>query len=283
MTKLEPKPTNDLLFKMLFTKNPELLRRLIAQLLTIPYEHITRFEIRNTEITPDIIGKKFCRLDINMAVDGQNVNLEVQVDPENDYPERALFYWARMYSNALPVRGKYLNLPRTIIISILDFPLFKKCEEYHSEFRALEVTRNTPLTDKLVLHFFELPKIPGEIDSDDRLLQWLSLFNAKTEEDLERIVGLGVPELSEAVNAYHRVTTSPEYQELERIRIMAEHDEAQALYVAEQRGEKRGEKRGAAAERTKWQGVVADKDTEIEKQAMEIAKLKANIESLQKS
>ena len=209
---------------------------------------------------------------INMEINKQNVNLEVQVNDEKDYPERSLYYWARMYSNALPVNGKYIDLPRTISINILGFILFKQRPEYHSEYRALEVTHHEPLTDKLILHFFELKKLPKKIDEDNLSLLWLTLLKAGTKEELERINRLGVPELSEAINAYNTVTTSPEYQELERLRHKANHDEAQALHNAEQRGEKRG----AAVERTKWQGVVADKDTEIEK-------LKAEIQSLQKS
>jgi len=157
MAKLEHTFKTDILFKLLFVKYPELLRRLVARLLGIPLASIRQFEIRNPEMPPESIGKKFCRLDIHMTVNGQQVNLEVQVKDEGDYPERALFYWARVYSNALPVGNNYSMLPRTIIISILDFPLFKSSPEYHSEFQALEVRRNEPLTDKLVLHFYEYP------------------------------------------------------------------------------------------------------------------------------
>ena len=53
-----------------------------------------------------------------------------------------------------------------------------------------------------------------------------------------RDVLLGVPELTQAINAYHSVSVSPEFQELERMRVRADHDEAQALWNAEQRGEK---------------------------------------------
>ena len=92
--------------------------------------------------------------------------------------------------------------------------------------------------------------------------------------------------MSEAVGAYNTITASPEYQELERMRLKAGHDEAQALYNAE--------KRGAEAEREKWQGVVAEitisKDVELESKAAEIEskdaeieKLRAKIELLQKS
>ena len=98
MTKLKYTMKNDVLFKMVFIQYPELLKRLIAQILCISLENITEFDITNTEMPPDAIGEKFCRLDINMKVNGQRVNLEVQVADEGDYTERSLFHWAREYS-----------------------------------------------------------------------------------------------------------------------------------------------------------------------------------------
>ena len=50
--------------------------------------------------------------------------------------------------------------------------------------------------------------------------------------------------MEQAINAYQRISASPEFRELERLRSMARHDEASALGEAEERGEKRGEKRG---------------------------------------
>jgi len=231
MSKLKNTFKNDILCKLLFVKNPLLLKRLVAHLLRIPFGNIQQFEIRNTDMPPEIVGKKFCRLDIHMTVDGQEVNLEVQVDDEGDYPERALYYWARLYSNSLPASGKYSELPRTIVISIINFNLFD-CAEVHSEYQSLEVTRHTPLSDRKILHFFELPKLPTDIDGNDLSLLWLALFNADTEEDLKKIEALGVPELNQAISAYHSVTASSEFRELERLRSKARHDEAQALHHA---------------------------------------------------
>jgi len=272
MTKLKHTFKTDILFKLLFTKYPHLLKQLVAQLLKIQVESIQKFEIKNPEMPPDSIGKKFCRLDILMIVDGKQVNLEVQVENEGDYPERALFQWARIYSNALPVGEDYSELPCTIIISILNFTLFCDSNEFHSEFQTLEVTRKKPLTDKMILHFFELSKIPENINRDDLLLLWLSLFKANTVEELKQIDELGVTELSEAVTAYHNVTASSEFREMERLRIKASHDEAQALKNAEQRG--------AESEREVWQGVVANKDAEIADKDAEIADKDAEIASL---
>ena len=182
MTKLKYTFKNDTLFKMLFIKYPDLLKRLVAELLGIPFESIEEFVINNSEIPPDVKGEKFCRLDINMTVNSQRVDLEIQVSDEGDYPERSLYYWAREYSAALGEGEEYISLPRTIIISIVAFDMFD-CAEFHSEFHALEVTRHTPLTDKFCMHYFELSKLPKSVSKDDELKLWLSLFNAETEEN----------------------------------------------------------------------------------------------------
>lgn len=148
-----------------------------------------------------------------------------------DYPERVMYYWAREFSSALLTGQGYSTLPHTMVISIIDFTLFQ-CEEYHSFFQPLEVTRHTLLSDKMGFHFFELPKLPVDVSEDNMLLLWLSLFNAETEEELEKIKGMEVPVMSQAINAYYTITASSEFREKERLREKARHDEAQALYNA---------------------------------------------------
>ena len=229
MTKLEYTFKTDTLFKFLFVRYPELLKMLIAALLGIQLESIEKFEIRNPEMPPESLGDKFCRLDINMTVNNQHVDIEVQVNNEGDYQERALFYWAREYSTALPAGKGYSMLPRTIVISIINFSLFN-CAEYRSEFQPLEVKRHTPFSNKMTLIFFELPKLPADISANDMLLLWLSLFKAETEEDLAKIEALEVPVMNQATNAYYSITASSEFREKERLYAKARHDEAQALH-----------------------------------------------------
>jgi predicted transposase/invertase (TIGR01784 family) len=262
MTKLEYTFTNDTLFKMLFVQYPDLLKRLVAALLSMHYDSIEQFAISNPEMPPDAFGEKFCRLDINMTIDGQRVDLEVQVANEGDYPERSLFYWARVYSNALGEGEEYSKLPRTVIISILDFKLFD-CAEVHSEFQPLEVTRHTPLTDKQSLHYFELPKLPETVDAEDSLGLWLALFNAETEEELKQIEAMEVPIMKQAIGAYRSVTATDEFKEYERLRSLARHNEASALSHAARVATEKAD--------AKWQGVVSEKDAEI-------ARLRAQLE-----
>ena len=266
MARLEYTFKTDTLFKMLFVQHPDLLKHLVATLLDIPLNSIGQFVITNPDIPPDSKGEKFCRLDINMAVNGQRVALEVQVENEGDYPDRILYYWARSYSAALTEGSKYKDLPRTVIISILDFIQFTESPEFHSEFRPLEVKRHDILSDKMSLHFFELKKLPAdELENSNKLLLWLSLFKADTEEELARIKALKEPVMEQAINAYEKITVTPEFQEMERLRSRARHNEAAAIYNAEQK------------EREKWQGVVADKDAENEKLRLRIAELQAQI------
>jgi predicted transposase/invertase (TIGR01784 family) len=269
MSKLKYTFKTDTLFKMLFVKYPELLKKLVAALLSISYESIEQFDITNPNITPEELGKKFCRLDINMTVNGQIVDLEIQVSDEGNYPERSLFYWAREFSTGIKEGDDYSLLPRTIVISILGFNQFPNPNKFHSEYQCLEVTTHEALSDKMVMHFYELMKLPPLDKSDSGRDLWLKLFKAETEEELAKIEEMGEPIMSEAIVAYRHIAASPEFREAERMRSKSRHDEAQAI--------KNAERRGADSERVVWQSVVADKDAEIADKDVEIARLRAQL------
>ena len=224
---LEHTFTNDALFKILFTRNPCLLKKLVAAMLGIDSNSIKRLKVINSEISAELLTGKFVRLDINMDIDGQRVNLEIQVK-KGPLRERSLYYWARNFSTALKKKGKYDTLPRTISLNILEEPIFE-CGEYYSEFLLLETTRNELLTDKLLLKYYELEKVPDIIDVNNPLERWLKLFGAKTEDELIIIERMGVPEMSDAIKDYRDIVVSEEFNELQRLREKAEHDEAQAI------------------------------------------------------
>jgi predicted transposase/invertase (TIGR01784 family) len=247
VTKLVYTFKTDILFKMLFVRHTDLLKQLVCELLGIRLDSIDEFHVTNPEMPPENLTDKFCRLDINMTVNGQRVDLEIQVRDEGDYPERTLFNWARVYSTALPSGGAYKNLPRTVIISIINFDLFE-CEEYYSEFQALEVNRHTPLTDRMSLYFFELGKLPKEVSADDMRLLWLTLFRADTEEELAKIESMEVPVMEEAIQAYHQITAESMFRESMRLYELARHNEASALRHARDEGKTEGKAEGKAEE-----------------------------------
>jgi len=137
----------------------------------------------------------------------------------------------------------------------LGYNQFADHDKFHHEFGCLEVTTHQPLTDKQALHYYELKKLPPLNSKDSGRDLWLKLFNAETEEELAEIEKLGVPIMSEALQAYRHVAASDKFIQMEKMRSKTRHDEAQALKNAERRGEKRAD--------TKWQGVVAGKDATI--------------------
>ena len=75
--------------------------------------------------------------------------------------------------------------------------------------------------------------------------------------------------MQEAIDAYRSVTASAEFRELERLRSKARHDEAQALYDAEQKGIKE--------EREKWQEVVAVKEVELSEKEAKLSEKDAKL------
>ncbi|MDR3355780.1 MAG: Rpn family recombination-promoting nuclease/putative transposase [Spirochaetaceae bacterium] len=282
MAKLEYTFKNDTLFKMLFVKNPDLLKRLVAELLGVQYCSIGKFAITNPEMPPEAIGDKFCRLGINMTVDGQRVDLEIQVRDESDFPERTLFHWAREYSTSLGEGDSYIELPQVVIISIVAFRIFA-CREYHSEFQALEVTRHILLTDRMSLQYYELPKLPGKVSADNALELWLKLFDADTEEELRQIEELEVPVMQQAIGAYRSVTAEEEFRTLERMRSDARRNEASALANARREAveETNAKWQGVVKEKdAKWQGVVKEKDTALAKNQAALAEKDAEIARL---
>jgi len=101
----------------------------------------------------------------------------------------------------------------------------------------------------------------------------LSLFKAKTEEELKQLEALEVPIVTQAIGAYREITVSPEFRELERLRADARNNEASALANAERRGYRKAEE--------KLQGVIADKDARLADRDARLADKDARIAELE--
>ena len=231
MAKLKYKLTNDMLFRLFFVKFPKYLKRFIAAVLELGGEGIHAFEVLNPNIHQDALGKKYCRMDINVMVNNMVINIEMQRKASDVYRARSLFYWSKNYAQVLKEGEGYEKLLETIAINILEESLFDG-PKYHSEFHVLEKVEHTRLTDRLCLHFLELSKLPELTEGDSELLLWLHLFNAKTDEDLSQIVQKGGSFMAEVTEAYTSLMASDELQELRRLTEKAGHDEASARYEA---------------------------------------------------
>jgi len=115
-----------------------------------------------------------------------------------------------------------------------------------------------------------------EVVAENMIDMWMTLFKAESEEEFERIEKMGVPIMNEVIKAYRQVTASPEYREIERIRLRASHDEAQALYNMERTVTERwmGEVANRDAMIANRDAMIADKNAELARMEQKIALLK---------
>jgi predicted transposase/invertase (TIGR01784 family) len=228
---------------MFCLQNPKLLKHLVASFLFIKPDDIKDLVIVESKIAPQDIEGKYCHLDINMKIDEKLVDVEVQVVDEGNYRERSLFYWSDIAAGTVPAGKDYIIFPRIFLISILAFKLFER-ESYYSEYTVQEATDHELLNDKLNLLFFELEKYKEIPSPEDSLSLWLSLFKAKTEEDLNQIRKLDVPIMTEAIETFNHIINSEEFKTYQRIRKRAQRTEVLALGEAKNKGRKEGLKEG---------------------------------------
>lgn len=246
----------DVIFKRVFgdEKNMDIITAFVSDLLDLPRESVKAVYIENVEIAPEFFGRKYSRLDLKLKVDDRIVNVEIQVNYEPAFKERTLYYWSKLYGGDLREGEEYDKLAQTICINIINFNLFE-CEEFHSHFQALEKNRHELLTDKFAIHFFELKKV-GEVRTNSRKEQWMTLVKAETEGDLMELEQTTtVPEIGKTIVVLRRLSADEKIQQEAWYREKQLHDEANAINGSWREGREEGLAEGIA------QGIVQGEET----------------------
>jgi predicted transposase/invertase (TIGR01784 family) len=246
-------PKLDVVFKLLFAdeRNQRLLISLLTAVLE-PDQPIVNVVVLNPETPKETVIDKGAILDVRAQLrDGTLVNIEMQAAAHRGLRQRALFYWARLYTAQLKVGADYTDLAPALSVFILNF-VELETTRYHSIFRLLEVAEHAGLTGDLAIHVLELPKLPNRAPDhgDPLMLKWGKFFKAETPEELEQIA-MTDPDINEAKSALERLSLDPAAQELARERELAKWNYERSLRLARQEGEERGEKRGEERGRRK--------------------------------
>ena len=237
----------DIIFKKLFAdaKNEDILRAFISDILDIPYDSINRIEITNPELVPESIDEKFSRMDVKLTVNNKLVNIEIQINNEGFFEDRATYHWARLFTSDLKSGEDYGQIKQCIAINIINFNMFD-CSEYHSSFSIREDVRHDKLTDKCAIHFFELKKINKEPNPRDRKELWMQLINAENEEELDMLNNTNVPAIQRAVVVIKDMSADERIREAAWQRETMLHDKATALRFARDSGYTEGRSEGMA-------------------------------------
>ncbi|MDM8516358.1 Rpn family recombination-promoting nuclease/putative transposase, partial [Desulfobacterales bacterium HSG16] len=241
-------PKLDYVFKMLFTRDTEILVDLINSVLDLSGDRlICSIKVLNPGILPETIKSKFIILDIRATDEaGRQYDIEVQVKKYDSWPKRVLYYISRMYGNQLKSGDEYEKLNPVIGIYFQDYKQFPKYKDkFHFCFELRdEEYPELRLTDDMSLHIFELPKfdqLEEKQPADNNLNEWLHFFNhAHEEKEKSMRTHYTNPKIGKAFNILESLSSDTEVwtQALEREKAL--RDEISMLASARREGEKNG-------------------------------------------
>ena len=181
------RPKVDFCFKELM-EDAEVRRGFTAAVLHIPPEEIAETVLLPTSLRKKYEGDKLGILDVRVLLNNSTqIDIEIQVSPFPLWPERSLFYLAKMFTDQIEKGEGYERLEKCVHVGILDFILFGEDEEYYSCFHIREDLRNRLYTDKLEVHILELPKLKKNDYPETELLNWAKFMNAERQEEFEEM------------------------------------------------------------------------------------------------
>ena len=211
----------------------------------MPSEKILDIEVTNPELPPETITGKFSRLDLKLQTEEQLINVEIQVRNDDDFRDRTLFYWSKLYTSELKSGEEYGELKKAIAVNIIDFKMFDG-DDYHTEVQTTIKETGEVFSDKFSIHFFELGKVGKKVDPNNKKALWLQFINAESEEEFEMIKNTDVPTMKKAVRVIYDMSEDTKVREIDRLREKALHDEASALGTARREGIEEGRAEGIA-------------------------------------
>ena len=158
MEKISPRV--DIAFKKIFgvEENKDLLISLINSIVG-EEDQVEEVTLLNPYNPKNFKQEKLSILDVKAKGDcGKRYNIEIQISDEADYDKRALYYWAKLYTEQLKAAEDYSFLSKAIGIHILNFTSIPEVDKYHNVFHIKEKETGILYFKDLELHTIELKK-----------------------------------------------------------------------------------------------------------------------------
>lgn len=271
-------PRVDIAFKKIFgvEENKDLLISLINSIVGAE-DQVADVTLLNPYNPKNFKDDKISILDIKAkGVDGKMFNIEVQISDEADYNKRALYYWAKLYTQQLKASEDYANLCKAIGIHILNFTSIPESKKYHNVFHITEKENGLLYFKDLELHTIELKKFTDEsngqlTDMMLRVKSSLDLWSAfLIRHDLvnpDKVPsGLDKASLKKAMTVLEVMNFTEEERNIYEGQLKWLRIEASTLRKAENKGEARGLAKGLA------KGLEQGRQEGIERNKLDIAK-----------
>ena len=243
------KPTNDYVFGRIFgqKKNSDILKDLLQAIL--PNWNIKNVEPRQeVQLETDFITDKVCRLDILATLDdGTKVDIEMQMRNYNDIEARSLFYTTREYHQSLENGQDYIEIPKSIGIWISNFNVFNDEGPFHEIVRLRRDYENQIFTDKIEMHYLQLPKFKQKCKRiSNKLEEWLTFISFENMEELKMIENEKVKKAEEELEY---LSGDEAERRIAYLRETAEIDGGFAMTAARDQGRVEGRSEGKIEEK----------------------------------
>ena len=243
------KPTNDYIFKRIFgqKKNSDILKDLLQAIL--PNWNIKNVEPRQeVQLETDFITDKVCRLDILATLDdGTKVDIEMQMRNYNDIEARSLFYTTREYHQSLENGQDCIEIPKSIGIWISNFNVFNDEGPFHEIVRLRRDYENQIFTDKIEMHYLQLPKFKQKCKRiSNKLEEWLTFISFENMEELKMIENEKVKKAEEELEY---LSGDEAERRIAYLRETAEIDRKFAMTAARDQGRVEGRSEGKIEEK----------------------------------
>ena len=238
---------NDYAFKRVFgaEENKDVLQDLLECILDIPPENIAGLELLDKEFQKELLSEKLGILDIKLRLnDGTFVDIEIQNNWHFDFPERTLYYWSKMYNEAIKQGQDYTNLPKCITINLIGKG-FNKNKRLHNKYLVLEQDTKEPLASKLEIHILNLEKArlskEGQFKDNKakRLLNWLK-FIETDDREVRKMLERESPTMRKANETITIMEMNPRDKWLYDSRMKYEHDRASCISEGYRKGIEQG-------------------------------------------
>ena len=249
-------PRIDIAFKKIFgvEENKDLLISLINSIVS-EEDQVVDLTLLNPYNNKNFAKDKLSILDVKAkGVDGKLFNIEIQITDDADYDKRALYYWAKLYTEQLQAGSDYGQLSKAIGIHILNFISIPQAEKYHNVFHIHEKETGVRYFRDLELHTIELKKFsPNSQEGLEELVSkirasidiWAAFLTRHELLNKESLPSpLNNPELKKALGVLEVMNFGEEERDAYEERLKWLRVEANTLKKYEEKGRAEGEQIG---------------------------------------
>ena len=251
-------PRIDIAFKKIFgvEENKDLLISLINSIVS-EEDQVVDLTLLNPYNNKNFAKDKLSILDVKAkGVDGKLFNIEIQITDDADYDKRALYYWAKLYTEQLQAGSDYGQLSKAIGIHILNFISIPQAEKYHNVFYIHEKETGVRYFKDLELHTIELKKFsPNSQEGLEELVSkirasidiWAAFLTRHELLNKESLPSpLNNPELKKALGVLEVMNFGEEERDAYEERLKWLRVEANTLKKYEEKGREKGREEGRA-------------------------------------